>query len=94
MATNLARTRRILRNSVLACIVYGFSAIPALAWSPLAVADDPLLRMPGTQPDQGVTLFGPTEFPPTVNNPGPCLGCHGGQPPTVSTSCRSTGRAR
>ena len=35
-------------------------------WTPLPVADDPLVRMPGTQPDQEVPLEGP----------GGCLGCH------------------
>jgi hypothetical protein len=36
------------------------------AWSPLPVADDPTVRMPGTQPDQGVQLDGP----------GQCFNCH------------------
>ena len=40
----------------------------AFAWSPLAVADDPLLRMPGTQPAQGINL----------EAPGRCLNCHAG----------------
>ena len=35
-------------------------------WTPLPVAEDPLVRMPGTQPDQEVPLEGP----------GGCLGCH------------------
>ena len=26
------------------------------AWTPLAVKDDPLVRMPGTQPEQGVQI--------------------------------------
>jgi hypothetical protein len=39
----------------------------ALAWTPLAVSDDPLVRMPGSQPDQGVFLEGPNR----------CLNCHG-----------------
>ncbi|UCD29154.1 MAG: Ig-like domain-containing protein [Planctomycetota bacterium] len=38
------------------------------AWTPLPVADDPLVRMPGTQPDQGVNLEAPNR----------CLNCHGG----------------
>jgi hypothetical protein len=37
------------------------------AWTPLNVADDPLVRMPGTQPEQ-VTLEGPNR----------CLNCHAG----------------
>ncbi|MDX1616225.1 MAG: multiheme c-type cytochrome, partial [Candidatus Promineifilaceae bacterium] len=38
----------------------------AATWTPLAVAEDPLLRMPGTQPDQGVVLNGPSQ----------CTNCH------------------
>jgi hypothetical protein len=33
-----------------------------------SVKEDPLVRMPGTQPDQGVKLEAPTR----------CLNCHGG----------------
>ena len=39
----------------------------AFAWAPLAVKDDPLVRMPGTQPGQ-VMLEGPNR----------CLNCHAG----------------
>ena len=39
----------------------------ANAWTP-AVKDDPHLRMPGTQPDQGVNLEAPNR----------CLNCHSG----------------
>jgi hypothetical protein len=50
-------------------IVLALTAVPALmAWQPLPVVDDPLVRMPGTQPDDGVTLEGP----------GRCLNCHAG----------------
>jgi len=38
------------------------------AWVPLPVANDPLVRMPGTQPNQGVNL----------EAPGRCLNCHAG----------------
>jgi hypothetical protein len=37
------------------------------AWTPLPVADDPLVRMPGTQPGQT-----------TLEAPNRCLNCHGG----------------
>jgi hypothetical protein len=47
--------------------VLSFLAL-ANAWIPKAVKDDPLVRMPGTQPDQGVNLEGPNR----------CLNCHGG----------------
>ena len=38
-----------------------------------SVTDDPLVRMPGTQPDQGVSLEGPNR----------CLNCHGDYNPAV-----------
>jgi hypothetical protein len=38
----------------------------AEVWTPLPVKDDPLVRMPGTQPDQGVNLEAPNR----------CLNCH------------------
>lgn len=44
--------------------VLGFQ--PAFAWTPIPVKEDPLVRMPGTQPEQGVNLEGP----------GRCLNCH------------------
>jgi hypothetical protein len=50
---------------VLVLVLLGVSVTQA--WTPLAVADDPLLRMPGTQPGQ-VSLEGP----------GRCLNCHAG----------------
>ncbi|MFN2222545.1 MAG: multiheme c-type cytochrome, partial [Candidatus Promineifilaceae bacterium] len=46
----------------------------AAAWTPLPVADDPLVRMPGTQPDQGVKLDGP----------GQCLNCHADYDPLTA----------
>lgn len=42
--------------------------LQAFAWTPKPVADDPLVRMPGTQPSDGVNL----------ENPKRCLNCHGG----------------
>jgi len=40
------------------------------AWTPMPVKDDPLVRMPGTQPSP--------ENAPDVEAPGRCLNCHGG----------------
>jgi hypothetical protein len=40
----------------------------ATAWTPKPVSSDPLVRMPGTQPDQGVNLEAPNR----------CLNCHAG----------------
>jgi hypothetical protein len=52
--------------------VFLFSFV-AHAWTPVPVSDDPLVRMPGTQPGQGVSLEGP----------GRCLNCHAGYNPQV-----------
>ena len=41
-------------------------ATAAGAWDPKAVKDDPLVRMPGTQPEQMVS----------IESPGRCLNCH------------------
>ncbi|PLX79971.1 MAG: hypothetical protein C0616_09550 [Desulfuromonas sp.] len=59
--------KRILAFS-LTLLLFLILAVPVFAWTPKPVADDPLLRMPGTQPDQGVTL----------EAPGRCLNCHSG----------------
>ncbi len=42
------------------------TGIIAFAWIPLIVADDPLLRMPGSQPAQGIALEAPNR----------CMNCH------------------
>ncbi|RJP14895.1 MAG: hypothetical protein C4520_20925 [Candidatus Abyssobacteria bacterium SURF_5] len=42
-------------------------AAGAAAWTPLPVVDDPLVRMPGTQPGQGTMIMDPQM----------CLNCHG-----------------
>lgn len=41
-------------------------SISFIAWLPLSILTDPLVRMPGTQPNQGVTLEAPNR----------CLNCH------------------
>ncbi|MCB2156919.1 cytochrome c family protein [bacterium] len=46
-----------------------------LAWTPVVVKDDPLVRMPGTQP--------PTENSVTLEDPGRCLNCHQGYDTTA-----------
>jgi hypothetical protein len=58
--------------SLLACAVILSLIVLAMAWPTLPVADDPLVRMPGTQPNQ-VALEAPTR----------CLNCHGGYDPAV-----------
>jgi len=57
--------RRFSQAASLCALLFSFAAY---AWTPVPVSDDPLLRMPGTQPEQGVTLEGP----------GRCMNCHSG----------------
>ncbi|MFN2188238.1 MAG: hypothetical protein ACK2T3_05700, partial [Candidatus Promineifilaceae bacterium] len=52
---------------------YWNDSASSLNWSPLPVVQDPSVRMPGTQPEQGVLLLGP----------GDCLGCHSDYDPVV-----------
>jgi len=48
-------------------------AAVSLAWLPKAVVDDPLVRMPGTQPGDGVVLESPNR----------CFNCHDAYDPNV-----------
>jgi hypothetical protein len=57
---------------VAAALVLGSAAI-VVGWQQLAVKDDPLVRHPGTQPEDGVALEAPNR----------CLNCHGGYNPAV-----------
>ncbi len=59
-----------IRITVLALLLLGTLCVPSLAhgWDPLPVTEDPLLRMPGTQPGQGIGL----------EQPDRCLNCHAG----------------
>lgn len=56
---------------VLFCLIAFLFAMEAIAqtmnWTPLAVANDPLVRLPGTQPNQV-----------TLEAPGRCTNCHAG----------------
>jgi hypothetical protein len=60
---------RILQTVSLA-LIFGFAACPSFGqdWTPKPVATDHLVRMPGTQPAQGVSLESPNR----------CLNCHAG----------------
>jgi len=58
---------RIKMFGILLAVTVFFLSSGAVAFTPMPVADDPLLRMPGTQPDQGANL----------NEPRTCLACHG-----------------
>jgi hypothetical protein len=73
----------IVRRSLSVAALLGLltAAAGAQGWEPLPVADDPLLRMPGTQPEQGVTLEGPNR----------CLNCHGGYNSAVEPGFNWTG---
>ncbi|MBN2492905.1 MAG: hypothetical protein JXQ29_18795, partial [Planctomycetes bacterium] len=51
----------------------GVGLAAGLDWDPKPVKDDPLVRMPGTQLDQGVTLEAPNR----------CLNCHGDYDPAA-----------
>jgi hypothetical protein len=64
------RHRRAFLFSALAGAVLAASVGVALAWSPTPVKDDPLVRMPGTQPapEGNVSLEAPNR----------CLNCHAG----------------
>ncbi|HSR34778.1 MAG TPA: hypothetical protein VLY63_29765, partial [Anaerolineae bacterium] len=64
--------RRIPTLSILTLVLALGGVYAAYAWTPLAVVDDPLVRMPGTQPGQ-VALQAPTR----------CLNCHAGYDPAV-----------
>jgi len=55
----------------LGLVLGGF--LQTAAQSPVPVADDPLVRLPGTQPGQGVTLEAPSR----------CFNCHAGYDPPV-----------
>ncbi len=51
-----------------ACFIVACLVFTVYAWVPLIVANDPLVRMPGSQPAQGIALEGPNR----------CLNCHEG----------------
>jgi hypothetical protein len=58
---------RMVLLSTLVLVLAFASVYVVLAWTPVAVVDDPLVRMPGTQPGQ-VALEAPNR----------CLNCHSG----------------
>lgn len=55
---------------VLGLLLLGLFAASSLAFTPLAVKDDPHVRMPGSQP--------PTEGGVVIEAPNRCMNCHGG----------------
>lgn len=62
------------RCAIAILVISFFASLVALgyAWTGVAVVDDPLVRMPGTQP--GLT---------SLEAPGRCLNCHSGYDPAV-----------
>jgi len=65
MARNRSRTALLAALTVTALSA---SAFLVYGWQSVPVKEDPLVRMPGTQPDNGVSL----------EAPGRCLKCHAG----------------
>ena len=63
----LMKNFKYLSMPILALVLLLGVFYVAYAWTPLAVVDDPLVRMPGTQPNQ-VSLEAPNR----------CLNCHAG----------------
>jgi hypothetical protein len=61
------RIRSLAAASMLVMFA-GAGIYAATQWAPLPVKDDPLVRMPGTQPEQQVILEGPNR----------CMNCHAG----------------
>ena len=59
---------RSLHLTALTYCICSLLASQALAWTPKPVEDDPLVRMPGTQPGQVTGLDSDKQ----------CLSCHGG----------------
>lgn len=52
----------------IAALLLSAGLYASASWAPLAVTEDPLVRMPGTQPGQGVSLEAPRR----------CMNCHAG----------------
>jgi cytochrome c553 len=68
--------RKALYGSLALIILLGFTAmVAAYAWTAIPVKEDPLVRMPGTQPAP--------ENSPDVEASTRCLNCHGGYNPAV-----------
>jgi len=65
-------TRTFLRSVLILFILTAAFAVSAGAWNSVPVVNDPLVRMPGTQPGQ-VSLEAPNR----------CLNCHSGYDPAV-----------
>ena len=57
----------MLKSLIATVVLLAVTTGGSFAWSPLAVVDDPLVRMPGTQPGQA-----------TLEAPNRCFNCHAG----------------
>ena len=56
-----------ITTAIVANMVMILTIAIANAWTPVAVVEDPFVRMPGTQPGQV-----------SIEAPGRCLNCHAG----------------
>lgn len=65
--------RRIPTRSLSLIAAVTLAPAVALAWQPLIPSSDPLVRMPGTQPDPANSIAAAST----------CTGCHGGYKPAV-----------
>lgn len=65
-------------KSKIVCFVLFAMLVPAfsLAWLPMAVDTDPLVRMPGTQPNPAANITAPADDQAA----GACVNCHWGNP--------------
>lgn len=70
----LRRMRSVLSGSSLG-LVAAIALAPALAWAwdPVILTADPLVRMPGTQPDPGIA----------IEPASACMNCHSGYNPAI-----------
>jgi len=66
--------RKSVYTSAVAFVVVAAVLYSAPTWVPMPVADDPLVRMPGTQPGDGVSIEGSNR----------CLNCHQDDDPPVN----------
>ena len=69
MQKKLDQRTRVPKWLFLPILLLMLAAAPALAWNRVPVKDDPLVRMPGTQPAP--------ENNPDIESPTRCTNCHG-----------------
>ena len=75
MLKKLDQRTRVPKWLFLPILLLMLAAAPALAWTPVPVKEDQLVRMPGTQPAP--------ENNPDIESPTRCTNCHGGFNPAI-----------